>query len=389
MTHLNQVSLSAQGIITAVDYTPCDVNDDGSIKVAGTSTATVQLIVGKYNLPHGDYIINGGTPNVSCYTYLSTANGTVYKDSQGKDVAFTLSGDAQGDTVMLQVVSGKTVDATVYPMIRLASDADATYEPYQGETYTAKFGQTVYGGELDWDTGELTITHGLIESYNGETLPGEWISDRDVYAAGTVPSTGAQVCYALATPTTRKILSTQISATSGVNTMYADTGDVTVSYLEQGLISRTVLEDIADAIRAKTETSETMLPGEMALLIEAIETGVPMPSWIKEIEAVTATISVNSSSIAFASAMTSKATGFIVWASNYSAVPSGTGVVLIGKLGSYEVMVTHSSMGLDADEGDLCSPVASLSGGKMTISGIGVSNYCFSGASTYRAIMWR
>lgn len=155
------------------------------------------------------------------------------------------------------------------------------------------------------------------------------------------------------------------------------------------VIDGSTLTAIADAIRAKGGTSAEMLPGEMAALIVAIETGVSMPSWINEIEAVTATISVNSSSIEFASAMTSKATGFIVWASNYSAVPSGSGVVLIGKLGSYEVMVTRSSTGLKADKGDLCSPDASLSGGKMTISGINVSNYWFSGASTYRAIMWR
>lgn len=30
------------------------------------------------------------------------------------------------------------------------------YEPYQGDTYAADFGQTVYGGTLDWQTGVLT-----------------------------------------------------------------------------------------------------------------------------------------------------------------------------------------------------------------------------------------
>lgn len=42
---------------------------------------------------------------------------------------------------------------------------------------------------------------------------------------------------------------------------------------EKGLISKDTLTTIADAIRAKTETSETMLPGEMAALIAAIKTG--------------------------------------------------------------------------------------------------------------------
>ena len=41
---------------------------------------------------------------------------------------------------------------------------------------------------------------------------------------------------------------------------------------EKGLVSKSALTAIADAIRAKTETSETMLPGEMAALIEAIKT---------------------------------------------------------------------------------------------------------------------
>ena len=151
------------------------------------------------------------------------------------------------------------------------------------------------------------------------------------------------------------------------------------------LINDSTLTAIADAIRAKTETSETMLPGEMAALIAAIETGVPMPSWITEIEAVTATVSSNSGSVQFATAMTAKATGFIVWASTYNAPSTGRGVSVIGKLGSYEVMIAGTS----ADDGDLCSPTASLSGGKMTISGTGASNYYFSAGSTYRAIMWR
>ena len=40
-------------------------------------------------------------------------------------------------------------------MIEYGSTPTA-YEPYQGNTYTADFGQTVYGGTLDWQTGVLT-----------------------------------------------------------------------------------------------------------------------------------------------------------------------------------------------------------------------------------------
>lgn len=39
---------------------------------------------------------------------------------------------------------------------------------------------------------------------------------------------------------------------------------------EKGLVNKSTLNDIADAIRAKLNSSETMLPGEMAALIESI-----------------------------------------------------------------------------------------------------------------------
>lgn len=46
--------------------------------------------------------------------------------------------------------------------------------------------------------GKLYLTTGYINSYNGETLPGLWWSDRNEYSEGTIPTTGAQVIYMLA-----------------------------------------------------------------------------------------------------------------------------------------------------------------------------------------------
>ncbi|MBR4703227.1 MAG: hypothetical protein IKO91_05225 [Oscillospiraceae bacterium] len=89
---------------------------------------------------------------------------------------------------------------------------------------------TVYGGTLDVNTGLLTVTRGQIASYAGETLPGDWISDRDVYAAGTSPSTGAQVVYELAEPITYQLTPTEVRTLYGENNLWADTGDVTAEY---------------------------------------------------------------------------------------------------------------------------------------------------------------
>lgn len=113
--------------------------------------------------------------------------------------------------------------------LEIGSTATA-YEPYQGETYDITFPSeagTVYGGSLDVTNGVLTVDRAQIASYAGETLPGEWISDRDVYAEGTAPTTGAQVVYTLATPQTYTLTPTEVITTLlGFNNLWADTGDV-------------------------------------------------------------------------------------------------------------------------------------------------------------------
>ena len=52
-----------------------------------------------------------------------------------------------------------TGDATFKNIQLEIGSAVTAYEPYQGETFSADFGQTVYGGTLDWNTGVLTVTH--------------------------------------------------------------------------------------------------------------------------------------------------------------------------------------------------------------------------------------
>ena len=104
-----------------------------------------------------------------------------------------------------------------------------TYEPYNGHTTTISWEDevgTVYGGALDVVSGELTVTDGYIASYNGETLPSTWISDRDVYAEGTTPTTGAEVVYELATPTTYQLSPTAVASLLGENNVWADCGQI-------------------------------------------------------------------------------------------------------------------------------------------------------------------
>lgn len=122
-------------------------------------------------------------------------------------------------------------------MVNLGS-APAAYAPYTGTTHTFALPSTVYGGELDAVTGAGVQEWAHIDSYNGEVLPGEWISDRDVYTPDTTPTIGAEIAYKLATPAPIQATgNTPIPALPGVNTVYSDADSVTVTGRAGGVTS--------------------------------------------------------------------------------------------------------------------------------------------------------
>lgn len=134
--------------------------------------------------------------------------------------------------VWIDCVMAQSKEAGTSPMLELGS-TPTPYEPYQGDTYPITFPSsagTVYGAYVDVTGGELVVDRAQIASYNGETLPSTWISDRDVYSAGATPTTGAQVVYKLAEPITYQLTPTEIDSLLGTNNVFADTGDSTVEY---------------------------------------------------------------------------------------------------------------------------------------------------------------
>ena len=99
---------------------------------------------------------------------------------------------------------------------------------YYGSSATSM--TPVYGGWVDPLTKEFSSEWAMIDSYAGEELPGEWISDRDVYAEETTPTAGAQVCYKLAeedyeTGSLRYGGGWTLYAEHGHNTIYAEGAD--------------------------------------------------------------------------------------------------------------------------------------------------------------------
>lgn len=218
---------------------------DGTITANGTASSAVYYKVNDFGYKSGvSYILSGCPSGGSMSTYYAYngkaadnhydfGNGTAPFD--GSSTTKPTGSSSEGSSYYIFIYSGFTASNLVFrPMIRLA-DTDATFEPYRGQTVTVSLTDganplTVYGGTLDVTTGALAVTWVNIASYNGETLPGRWISDRDVYAPGTTPTTGAQVVYELATPATYQLTPQQLATLAGYNAVSSDAGVVEVTY---------------------------------------------------------------------------------------------------------------------------------------------------------------
>ena len=226
-------------------------NGDGTITANGTATATSFFAL--WGRPDGvfpniiagkRYILSIEVQKGTCSIFFACYVGTTSKGevavrniSDGyAEIEFTAWEDEyDGNNLQLYINTsyGEQVNTVIKPMLRLASDTDSTYEPYQGNAYPITFPSsagTVYGGYVDAVNGKLVVTDANIASYSGQTLPSTWISDRDVYAPGKTPTTGAQVVYKLATSQTYTVTMDTITPLVGINNIWADTGDITVEY---------------------------------------------------------------------------------------------------------------------------------------------------------------
>ena len=293
------------------------VNSDGTIKANGTATVTTVLYLSAYEdlWSSGSYILNGcpsgGGNNKYCLR-LYTTGGTTFVSDFGSGVTFT--GQSQLECAIV-IWNGQTVSNVVFkPMIRLASDTDDTYEPYQGTTYTTALGRTVYGGTLDVVSGVLTVDRASITldgdvfslSYNGQYTTGNTevrftpnpvkangatnlIADRFRIVNYTsaqaevgmargnptrdfiyfcVPPTvtskaeaiayfqanPTQVVYELATPQTYQLTPQQVELFQGVNNVWADFGDTYLKYVTMNSDMLSLMDKSnADLSRAKSE----------------------------------------------------------------------------------------------------------------------------------------
>ena len=140
-------------------------NGDGSYTINGTSTGSVPMqfaIEVPITIPAGAYLHLGNTGalnnNIAFVPHL-TDGTTISLSFTVENRVWKINDDYIGKTINsigIYVNGVQTADITFKPMICMDATPGA-FEPYQGNTYSADFGQTVYGGTLDWLTGVLTV----------------------------------------------------------------------------------------------------------------------------------------------------------------------------------------------------------------------------------------
>ena len=106
-------------------------------------------------------------------------------------------------------------------------------KPGEFLTFTADLSDlddTVFGGSVDFATGEVVSEWAEIASYAGEEIPGEYYSSVDGHKTSGTPTTGAQVVYKLEEPVVYQIDPQEINLFVGVTEIYSDAGDVEIIY---------------------------------------------------------------------------------------------------------------------------------------------------------------
>lgn len=271
------------------------------IQMTGTSTSSVSAAyrtIAATALPPGQYIL--GKTGIANVMIRIGENGTTAQSSGVFLAQATETEDATFDVeagVVYNFSVGVLKNATVNnvvaaPMLRLSSDTDANFVPYQGTTYAIAFpssASAVYGGTLDVTNGVLTVEYGLqtitggaakssdtvYRCYSAAIADGDFSNDPYVISNYLPKSSGAvsgvatfrqsagtgnrniyiynpqvldasitdaasmnaylaahplQVCCRLATPTTYQLTPTEVQTLLGANNIWADCGEVSVTY---------------------------------------------------------------------------------------------------------------------------------------------------------------
>lgn len=186
------------------------VDENGVATLSGESTGVGQVIgLKSFHLTKGTYTMTGGgNSNYSLRLYNEDTSNTIARlQSETASVTFTLDKLTRTRVFVRTDVAAAVSGLTFRPMIRLATDTDATYEPYKGDTYPVTWSDTagtVYGGMIDPLNGKLRANRASVDmgtlSWGRGTLGGHYFfqagfAGRKFYG-GTLAIPPICSCYA-------------------------------------------------------------------------------------------------------------------------------------------------------------------------------------------------
>lgn len=279
------------------------------IKANGTATSRISFTVSQLVKGYGDTKANvvmsetqgsDGTFVVAVWIQGGNAfTGRLASLYISNDYSLNIDNRTENCYLGIGIANGYTANNLIIsPMIRLATETDPAYEPYTGETATITFGQTVYGGSVNFKTGELIVTHGMVDlgtltwtyhsatsSYSDyfdtvlpndsilgdseiaaniispiyKTIPSKWIAypdyDNNVQALAkdsrrfitcdkrfnsaadyTNAMAGIILVYELATPTTLTLTPAELELLKGNNTITANGAEISIKYYPDNAI---------------------------------------------------------------------------------------------------------------------------------------------------------
>lgn len=254
--------------------------------IVGDDTASITVAQG-FHLPAGSYtLLINATKTCGVYWIDKATGGNSRIGATNTPIRINVT--ASGYYLAL-LYDGGGIAVSEVNEAQLEEGSTATaYEPYTGTTHTTDLGRTVYGGTLNVASGVLTVTRGGVV-YNGsenwgaepqggttsfyiarqnDAQPVAQIQDGDVFTsicpvatatweAGKMRitngyynfllgsnlgiSTAAEfknylasnpisLCYELATPQTYTLTGQEVETLLGENNVWADSGDVEITY---------------------------------------------------------------------------------------------------------------------------------------------------------------
>lgn len=143
-------------------------NEDGSVTLNGTASGAAVFYSDYFTVKAGTYIITSGIPTREIVAaYLDGVSGSA---SEGARLTFDEDRTLRG---VIQVYSGQTASNIVmYPMLRLASETDDTYEPYENicpitghdKAEVGITGKNLWGGEKLADSIKESMPSAVVDS---------------------------------------------------------------------------------------------------------------------------------------------------------------------------------------------------------------------------------